>query len=157
MLGARRRAQVRPSWRWKAGYRGSLGVSVVAARARLAGARRAVVSVRLRSRDRDACSGATVRQRFAGNVIVAPRGDSWIIVKFQMRKTGGGRPRLSKAACPAPDRGGGGGAAAAMEAVAEAAGSMEAARPATAHVSRQDLMWIAEAAPATVHAISTGR
>ena len=109
MLGARRRAQVRPFWRWKAGYRGSLGVSVVAARARLAGARRAVVSVRLRSRDRDACSGATVRQRFAGNLIVAPRGDSWIIVKFQMRKTGGGTPRLSKSECPAPDRGGGGG------------------------------------------------
>jgi endonuclease YncB( thermonuclease family) len=103
MLGARRRAQVRPFWRWKAGYRGSLSVSVVAARARLAGARRAVVSVRLRARDRDACSGATVRQRFAGNVIVAPRRDSWIIVKFQMRKTGGRTPRLSKSEC-APSR-----------------------------------------------------
>jgi hypothetical protein len=72
MLGARRRAQGRSYRRWKAGYRGSLGVSVVAASVRLAGPRRAVVTVRLRARDRDVCSGGTVRQRFAGNVILAP-------------------------------------------------------------------------------------
>jgi hypothetical protein len=108
MLGARRRAQVRSYRRWKAGYRGSLGVSVVAASVRLAGRRRAVVTVRLRARDRDVCSGGTVRQRFAGKVILAPRHGSWVIVKFQMRKTGGRTPRLSRSECPL-DRGGGGG------------------------------------------------
>jgi hypothetical protein len=102
MLGARRKAQVRPFWRWKAGYRGSLGVSVLAARARLAGPRRAVVTVRLRSRDRDVCNGRTVRQRWYGNVILASKADSWTIIKFQIRKTAGAKPRLSKAECPPP-------------------------------------------------------
>jgi hypothetical protein len=100
MLGARRKAQVRPYSRWKGGYRSSRGVTVLSARARLAGARRAVVSVRLRSRDRDVCNNRTVRQSFAGNVILAPDRDSWLIVKFQMRKTGGKTPRLSESQCP---------------------------------------------------------
>ena len=61
--------------------------------------------MRLRSRDRDVCNRAMVRQRFAGNVIVAPHRDSWIIVKFQMRKTAGRTPRLSKSECaPPPSR-----------------------------------------------------
>jgi hypothetical protein len=62
-----------------------------------------VVSVRLRARDRDACSGRLVQQRFRGKWTLAPRRDSWVGVKVRMRKTGGGRPRLSQAECrPAP-------------------------------------------------------
>jgi hypothetical protein len=102
MLGARRKAQVRPYSRWKSGYKGSLGVSVRTAQARLAGPRRAVVTVRLLSRDKDVCSHKTVRQRFYGNVILAPHRNAWLIVKFQMRKTAGKTPRTSKAQCPQP-------------------------------------------------------
>ena len=109
MLGARRKAQVRPYSRWKSGFRGSLGVSVLAARSRLAGPRRAVITVRLRSRDRDVCSHKTVRQRFYGNVILAPHRDVWLIIKFRIRKTGGGTPRTSKSDCSPPPTGGGGG------------------------------------------------
>jgi micrococcal nuclease len=109
MLGAHRKAQVRPYSRWKSGYKGSLGVSIRSVRARLAGSRRAVVTVRLLSRDRDVCSHKTVRQRFYGNVILAPHRDSWLIIKFQIRKTGGSTPRLSKSDCPVEHGGGGGG------------------------------------------------
>jgi hypothetical protein len=87
--------------RWKAGHRRTLGVSVLAARARLSG-RRAVVNLRLRSRDRDACSGRVVRQGFRGHRVLAPREDSWVAVRVRMRKTSGGRVRLSKSECPAP-------------------------------------------------------
>ena len=108
MLGAPVRRGFRHRFRsWRAGYRTSLGVSVLAARGRLRGDR-AVVRVALRSRDRDACSRRIVRQRFRGDVKVAPRGDSWAIVRFRIRKTGGGTPRQSRSACrrrrPAPRR-----------------------------------------------------
>ncbi len=83
---------------WKAGLAGSLGVTVLAAKSRLGG-RRAVVSVRLRSRDRDACSHHAVRQYFLGNVTVTPHGSSWLAVKFKIRKTRGKRPRLSRSEC----------------------------------------------------------
>ena len=64
--------------------------------------RRAVVSDRLRSRDRDACSGRVVRQSFRGHWTLAPRDDSWVAVRVRMRKTSGGRVRLSKSECPPP-------------------------------------------------------
>jgi hypothetical protein len=67
------------------------------------------VTLRLLSRDRDVCSHKTVRQRFYGNVILAPHRDSWLIIKFQIRKTGGATPRLSKSDCPVEHGGGGGG------------------------------------------------
>ena len=86
---------------WKRGFRGSRGVRVLAIKARLSGDR-AVVRVRLRSGDRDACTGAIVRQRFTGNVLLAPRDRSWRVVKFRIRKTRGGTPRLSKSECPRP-------------------------------------------------------
>ena len=86
---------------WKAGHRRSAGVTVRSARARLSGAR-AVVSISLRSRDRDACSGRVVRQIFRGRWVLAPRGDSWVAVRERMRKTGGGRVRVLKSDCPAP-------------------------------------------------------
>lgn len=99
--------------RWRAGFRGSRGVRVTGSRARLAG-RRAVVSVALRARARDVCSGRTVRQRFRGRVVLGPRGDSFVVVRFRIRQTGGGTPRRSKSECPPPpkppsDGGGGGG------------------------------------------------
>jgi endonuclease YncB( thermonuclease family) len=87
---------------WRSGYRRSLGASVRSARARLSGGR-AVVSLRLVSRDRDACSGRVVRQRFTGRWVLAPRRDSWVAVRSRMRKTGGGRVRLTRDECrPAP-------------------------------------------------------
>ena len=102
MLSRRVRRDFGPFRSWKAGYRRSLRTTVPFARARLSG-RRAVVSVRLRSRDRDACSGRVVQQRFRGKWTLAPRRDSWVGVKVHMRKTGGGRPRLSRTECaPTP-------------------------------------------------------
>ena len=101
MLARPLRRKLGPFSSWRAGYRRSLGVSVLSARARLSG-RRAVVSVRLRARDRDACSGRVVSQRFRGQWILAPRDDSWAAVRVRMRKTSGGNVRLSKSDCPAP-------------------------------------------------------
>jgi hypothetical protein len=54
MLARPLRRKLGPFSDWRAGYRRSLGVSVLSATARLSG-RRAVISVRLRARDRDAC------------------------------------------------------------------------------------------------------
>jgi hypothetical protein len=48
------------------------------------------------------CSHKTVRQRFYGTVILAPHRDAWLIIKFQIRKTGGKTPRTSKSQCPKP-------------------------------------------------------
>ena len=102
MLGAGLRRSLGPYRRWRAGYRRSLGTSVRSARARLSGSR-AVVAVSLRARDRDACTGRVVRQYFRGRWVLAPRRDSWVAVRVRMRKTAGGRVRLSKSECrPAP-------------------------------------------------------
>jgi endonuclease YncB( thermonuclease family) len=102
MLSHRVRRDFGPFGSWKVGYRRSLRTTVPFARARMSG-RRAVVSVRLRARDRDACSGRVVQQRFRGKWTLAPRRDSWVGVKVRMRKTGGGRPRLSRTECaPTP-------------------------------------------------------
>ena len=101
MLARPLRRKLGPFSSWRAGYRRSLGVTVLSARARLSG-RRAVVSVRLRARDRDACSGRVVSQRFRGHWTLAPRQDSWVMVRVRMRKTSGGRVRLSKSECPPP-------------------------------------------------------
>jgi endonuclease YncB( thermonuclease family) len=87
---------------WRAGHRGALGTSVRSARARLSGDR-AVVSIRLAGRHRDACSGRVVRGHFRGRWVLAPRRDSWMAVRARMRKTRGGPVRLSKSECkPAP-------------------------------------------------------
>lgn len=59
MLGGRVRRQLGPFKAWKARYRNLLSVAVTSARARMLG-RRAIVSVRLRRRDRDACTGRVV-------------------------------------------------------------------------------------------------
>jgi hypothetical protein len=101
MLARPLRRKLGPFDHWKAGYRRSLGVAVLSARARLSG-RLAVVSVRIRSRDRDACSGRVVRQYFRGHWVLAPRSDSWKAIRVRMRKTSGGEVRLSKSECPAP-------------------------------------------------------
>jgi micrococcal nuclease len=104
MLARRVRRDIGPFSQWKAGHRRSLGVSVLSARARLSRGR-AVVSVSLRSRDRDTCSGRVVRQRFRGTWVLAPRGDDWVAVRVRVRKTGGGRVRLTKSECrPPPPR-----------------------------------------------------
>jgi len=101
MLAARQRREVGPFRRWKEGHRHTLSVSVVSSRARLSGAR-AVVSIRLVSRDRDACSGRVVRQYFRGRWVLAPRRDSWVGVRVHLRRTRGGQVRFSKSECPAP-------------------------------------------------------
>jgi endonuclease YncB( thermonuclease family) len=102
MLGRPVRRDLGTFRAWRAGYRRSLGASVQSARARLSGGR-AVVSLRLVSRDRDACSGRVVRQRFSGRWVLAPRSASWVAVRSRMRKTGGGRVRLNRDECrPAP-------------------------------------------------------
>jgi micrococcal nuclease len=98
MLAPGLRRKLGPYRQWRAGYRRSLGTSVLSARARLSG-EKAVVAVSLRARDRDACSGRVVRQYFRGRWILAPRRDAWVAVRVRMRKTGGGRVRLSKSEC----------------------------------------------------------
>jgi endonuclease YncB( thermonuclease family) len=86
---------------WRAGYRHSLGTRVRSAHARLS-RRRAIVAVALRSRDRDVCSGKTVRQYFRGKWVLTPRGKTWVAVKVRIRKTAGRHVRLSKSECPRP-------------------------------------------------------
>jgi endonuclease YncB( thermonuclease family) len=98
MLGTGLRRKFGPYRQWRAGYRRSLGTSVLSARVRLSGGR-AVVTVSLRARDRDACSGRAVRQYFRGRWLLAPRRDSWVAVRVRLRKTGGGRVRLSTSDC----------------------------------------------------------
>ncbi|HMJ94517.1 MAG TPA: thermonuclease family protein [Thermoleophilaceae bacterium] len=88
---------------WRAGHRRSLGVSVTSTSVRLSGSR-AVVSVSVRARDRDACTGRVVRQLFRGRWVLAPRDGSWVAVGLHIRKTGGGRVRLSKSECPPPPK-----------------------------------------------------
>jgi hypothetical protein len=64
---------------------------------------RAIVRVRIRSRDRDACSGRVVRQFFRGRWVLRPRGDSWVATNLVVSKVGGGTPRLQRSDC-APAR-----------------------------------------------------
>jgi endonuclease YncB( thermonuclease family) len=87
--------------RWRSSHRGSLGVSARTPGLRVGG-NRVVVSVRLRSRDRDVCSGRVVAQRWRGTVGVVSRDDTLTIVRFRIRKTAGATPRLSKSQCPPP-------------------------------------------------------
>jgi endonuclease YncB( thermonuclease family) len=101
MLGRRLRREVGPFRSWRVAHRGSLGASVRSARARLSGGR-AVVTIHLVGRHRDACSGRVVRRHFRGRWILAPRRDSWLAVRTRMRKTRGGRVRLSKDDCNPP-------------------------------------------------------
>lgn len=104
MLGRPVRRNLGSFRAWRGGYRRSLGASVRSARARLSGGR-AVVSMRVVSRDRDACNGRVVRQRFSGQWVLVPRRESWVAVRSRMRKTGGGRVRLTRDECrpsPAP-------------------------------------------------------
>jgi endonuclease YncB( thermonuclease family) len=108
MLSRRVRREFGPFRRWKAGYRRSLGMRVVASRARVSG-RRAVVRVRRRARDRDVCNGRVVRQYFRVRWTLGARRNSWVALRVQATKTGGGRPRLSTSECRRRERGGGGG------------------------------------------------
>jgi endonuclease YncB( thermonuclease family) len=98
MLGRQVRRDIGTFTDWRLGHRRSRGVSVLGVRARLS-RNKAVVNVRIRSRDRDACSGRMVRQSFGGFWVLAPRRGSWIAVRARMRKTGGADPRLSKSEC----------------------------------------------------------
>jgi Staphylococcal nuclease homologue len=104
MLTRAVRRELGPFASWRAGYRRSLGVSVLSARSRLSGGQ-AVVSIRLRSRDRDACSHRIVRQHFSGRWVLAPRENSWTAAKVVTRKTGGGLPRLATSECRARESG----------------------------------------------------
>jgi endonuclease YncB( thermonuclease family) len=101
MLAPRVRRDIGPFQAWKAGHRGSLGASVRTARARLSRGR-AIVRIRLVGRHRDVCNGRVVRQVFRGRWLLAPRREAWLAVRVRMRKTGGGRVRVSKAQCPPP-------------------------------------------------------
>ena len=101
MLSRRARRDIGSFSAWKAGHRRSLGISVLSAGARLSGDR-AVVSVKLRARDRDACSGRVVRQYFRGRWTLDPRRDSWVGARVQIRKIRGHQVRLSRSQCPRP-------------------------------------------------------
>ncbi len=102
MLGAPVKRQLGYGYRtWRSSHRGSLGVSARTTGSRVSGGR-LVVGVRLRSRDRDVCSGRVVAQRFRGEVVLSRRGDAFTVSKFRIRKTAGQTPRLSKSQCPKP-------------------------------------------------------
>jgi hypothetical protein len=102
MLGAPVKRQLGYGYQaWRSSYRNSLGVSARTPGSRVSGGR-LIVSVRLRSRDRDVCSGRAVAQRFRGEVVLAPRDGSFTVSKFRIHKTAGKKPRLSKSECPAP-------------------------------------------------------
>jgi endonuclease YncB( thermonuclease family) len=102
MLGRPVKRELGYSFRtWRSSHRGSLGVSARVPKARVKGSR-VIVAVRLRTRDRDICNGRVVAQRFRGDVVLAPRGESLVVVRFRIHKTRGGTPRLSKSECPKP-------------------------------------------------------
>lgn len=102
MLGRPAKRKLGHGYRaWRSSHRSSLGVSARTARVRVSSGR-AVVTVRLRTRDRDVCNGRTVSQRFRGSVVVASRQGSLSVVRFAIRKTAGRTPRSSKSQCPAP-------------------------------------------------------
>lgn len=106
MLGSRVHRQLGGFKAWKAGHRRSLGISVISARARLA-AHTAVVSVRLRRRDRDACTGRIVSRYFRGAWTTVPRADSWLAVAVRIHKTEvGGSASPSPNANPRPSHSG---------------------------------------------------
>ncbi len=86
---------------WKLGHRSTLEVAVRSARVRLSG-RRAIVRIVVRGRDRDVCDGRVVAQTFRGRWALAPRGDSWVVAREHMRKTGGGTARVVESQCPPP-------------------------------------------------------
>jgi micrococcal nuclease len=99
---------------WRAGFRRTIGTRVNDVAVTLVGGK-AVVRVKLRARDRDACSGRAVRQFFRARWVLVRRGDSWIAQSVSARKVGGGTPRLSRSECAprrprrTPSTGGGGG------------------------------------------------
>jgi endonuclease YncB( thermonuclease family) len=102
MLGGPVKRQLGYGYRtWRSSYRGSLSVSPRTVSSRVSGGR-LIVSVRLRSRDRDVCSRHAVAQRFRGEVVLTPRDGSFAVSKFRIHKTAGKKPRLSKSECPPP-------------------------------------------------------
>ena len=97
MLAPRVRREFGRFSSWKKGYRRSLGSLVLATSSRLSGGR-AVVGVRFRSRDRDAC-GRVVRQQFRATWTLAPRDRSWVAVRVKARKVSGGTVRFDRSQC----------------------------------------------------------
>lgn len=85
----------RPFASWRAGYRHSLGIWVFSANAHLKGGL-AVVTVRIGTRDRDACSHQVESQNFRGRWLLAPGGDSWVAVQGRIRAATASRVRLHK-------------------------------------------------------------
>lgn len=88
---------------WRSGFRRSIGTRVNRSTATWNG-KRAVVSVALRSRDRDACNGRTVSQFFRGRWTLVRRDGQWRATRVAMRTVGGGRVRVAKPQCPNPKR-----------------------------------------------------
>lgn len=101
MLASKVRRTLGTFSQWKAGHRRTIRVSVVEAQTRLSRGR-AVVSIAIRSRDRDICNGRVVRQVFRGRWLLGRRGSSWVALRVKMRKTAGGRVRLSRSECAPP-------------------------------------------------------
>jgi hypothetical protein len=99
---------------WRAGYRRTLSTRVNRLDLALAAGGRAIATIRIRSRDRDACSGRVVRQFFRVRWTLAARDGGWASTDVSARKVGGGRVRATRAECarpvaPPPSGGGGGG------------------------------------------------
>jgi hypothetical protein len=106
MLSRRVRRALGPFARWKAAYGRSSRMTVVSSRARLSG-RRAVVGVRLRARRRDPCNGGVVRRYFRVQWTLAPRRTTWVALKVEARRTGGGRSGCPRPSPSPPGIGGG--------------------------------------------------
>jgi hypothetical protein len=63
-----------------------------------------MVTIRFRSRDRDACSGRPVRQTFRAICTLAPRSESWVAIRAKARKLGGGTVRFDRSDCAPSSR-----------------------------------------------------
>jgi len=115
LLSAGLRVRFGPYAAWRAGCRRTLGTRVNRVDVSLVPDGRALAAVRIRSRDRDACTGRVVRRFFRVSWTLARRGGGWVSTDVSARKVGGGRVRTAGAECPRavapappPPSGGGG-------------------------------------------------
>jgi len=86
LLSAGLRARLGPYAAWRAGYRRTLSTRVNRVDVSLIGDGRAVAAARIRSRDRDACTGRAVRQFYRVRWTLARRDGAWISTGVSARK-----------------------------------------------------------------------
>ncbi len=123
------RRQLGPFASWRAGFRRTIGTRVNEVSVSFAGGR-AILRVAIRSRNRDACTGRSVRQYFRGRWVLVRRNGYWAASSLRIRRSAVGSRGCRSLS--ARRRGGRAGPAGRPEVVAAA----EAAGPAATRAIR---------------------